>query len=678
MGTMGEPIRARPEDEQDVEAEALERMRRQIQDIPQASPLQVEPLPTSYPDPEASSATAHTLDGSWDDATADAPARPASPSLDQADAEGEALRRLAAEGRPAPPTPPQAAPPQPLAPSAEPDMVISLEDAEADQYPEPVRPEAMVRPDDSMSLDDDSPDSLHAMAPRRPEPETGGARSLGTPALPPPDEREGFVTDAESAASPPAPGGMEDMDIEPDGDADDPLRALAVDEVGPKPSGPTTGPGTLDEGLPSEADIAGARERDQFLGPLRHLQAGLRGAIGRPHRAMDSDAQPLIDERSRGLRERLAAKGVERRGETEAAQQAVRQASTDSRADRSLQMQQDRLDLAERSLDSTIEGRDRSADRLEGDSARRASIAGAGHETGSDESEGARAGVRASLALLRESGARGQIMAQSIEREFPNLDSMNAVELEQVVRRLQSAGIRGSGGGTGGGAARQRGESARTTLRRLLTESGRPDVVDGLTDAQVQAQLGQEIDRPAGGRPGGSPRGPTAADRAVAATRTSLGAVRHHLDSLGDRRDIPGIGIADGNTPYRALTDEGRLMRNMIRDLSDNYLRMVSGAAVPEHEIEQFAQRLALTDESQFPGTIERMERELEARATGQVQDAESTYRPEGAHAPAPAQAAPPSASAMVTVVGPRGPVRMRRDQLPASLPAGFSIQEGP
>lgn len=741
----------------DAEREALERLRAVVAgtptpDLSQAlSPLQ--PYTTPEADPEGSVATAHTLDGSWEDATTAPGARtgaPASPNLDQADAEADALRAFSRETSAPAPTMPQEAPEVGLVgePGAveyvggadDADALNALADAGPEAPPVPPapqplggRPEATVRPDDSMAPEDDSPDALHAMAstmaddpdfdptaqpttateadPMMPGAFRSPARALGTPALPPPDERADYVTDAESADFPPTPGQMREpngdpmLDAELDGDADDPLAALAEAEASPKPEGPRTGVGALDEGLPSEADISGARGSDTGNDILRRIGNMFRGAAGGAPIARRDAAPGLEQQRREGLSARMAAKGADRRADQSAQTAADRAAVTDERAERSLAQGERRLSLAEQTAASTADARERSATRLEGDSARRGAAADALTDPDSGSSRGARLAFEAARRTrLRGHPELGAEMDAALLAAGIDPTTATAAELDRATGIIRSIGVRGSGGGgTGTGSARAHGTAARETLSALLTESGRDArIVEGLTDAQVQSQLGQEMDqRPetgvgageeiiAGVRAGiplGRGEGPRMRDglAGLAGNYEQLGVMsriaREHVgggawnpqaraEAAGARSSLMGMVSALENS---GVVNEGAIPRieeaipdpstasQAVLDTLDARVRAY------QHTIDSAVRaRLRLRS---VPA--EGIEEALRIIHGGDV-------RPSGgARATAPSAPSSPTGSAMVTVVGPRGPVRMRRDQVPARLPEGFSLQEG-
>lgn len=509
--TMGEmSVRARPEEEQDAEREALERLRAQVEAIDTSAlsaPMTPAALPTSEPtpppDPEASSATAHTLDGDWSDATSEPGAREgigASPNLHEADAEFDALRRLAQETRsPAPPPPPV----QPAVPKDDgsalagpPDMVIPFDEADADQNAPP-SPLAAVTPDDSMEMGDDSPDALHAMqgrpeiAPLAPDDaEPLGDQGLGVMRSP-----QGAVESPDDRWSRLARGGDFRQETLPDDEpeAPDPLQALA--ESGAKGE-PTTPAPMLDEGLPSEGDIAGARERDAFLGPLRHLQAGLRGALGRPHRAIDSESRDLETQRSTGLRDRLLAKGTQRREE----QAAERQASTDARADRSLALGErradqaasdsaERLSIQREGMEGLERSRDSATEAREGAEARRVADAAALTDEGSQASQSER--LAFGIARRRLSQADGAEADRLLQSEGIDPEHATAQQLRRATDIIRTIGVRGRAGGTGTGGARL--EAARAALRGRLDARGQDSsVVDSMDASHVQSALLRE------------------------------------------------------------------------------------------------------------------------------------------------------------------------------------------
>jgi len=436
---------------------------------------------------------------------------------------------------------------------------------------------------------------------------------------------------------------------------------------------PPPGAPRLDDGLPTEAEIADAR--DNPLEAIIHLlQNGLRGAIGRPRRDYEARADQLAEQRRTGLERRMGAKQTARREDAAAA----RQSSLDERAQAQLAQGERRLDLQERQADtqaelarSLVEQRSAQTSHLTtADEIARASRADREDPT-SPISMGAQQAVRTSLRALRP-----QLRAE-LEQSFTQpIESMSAAQLEATVRRLQTIGIRAGGGGTG--TATPTGEGGGGTLAEQYVLHGISpsveaaqatiDSLGGAGDVRARQVLASRLNEETTAAPGPQTQS------AIAATQTSLQALQSRLRGYHGG-DIPGIGLVDGNVPYLALSPEGREMRQLVRDLSDNYLRMVSGAAIPEHEIEQFAQRLAATDEAQFPAAVARLERELAARQRGGAAVAPRPARPP--QGPAARERPAPSSSSTEPTVR----IRRARDgavrEVPASmvaggLPAGF------
>lgn len=258
----------------------------------------------------------------------------------------------------------------------------------------------------------------------------------------------------------------------------------------------------LDDGLPTEAEIADARD-NPVEGFFHSLQNGLLGAIGRPRRDFNARADALEQQRQTGLERRQGAKNSQRQAEATAA----RQSQLDARAQQQLEQGDRRLDIAQQQAqtqaDATralVEQRTAQTEHLTtADEIARASRAEREDPT-SPISMGAQQAVRTSLAALPE-GLRTRLEASFAD----DLDTMSAAQLESTVRRLQTIGVRGTGGGSGGGGttsalAQQlvdRGvaqslEEAQQIISALGTRGARTSVQAALTPTARRAAAGGE------------------------------------------------------------------------------------------------------------------------------------------------------------------------------------------
>jgi hypothetical protein len=198
-----------------------------------------------------------------------------------------------------------------------------------------------------------------------------------------------------------------------------------------------------------------------------------------------------------------------------------------------------------------------------------------------------------------------------------DLEAQSAERLEPVLRAMsQGVGVRrGRGGSSVAAALPAEGQSlAERYVAHGISpdlESAQADIaaLGGPDDARAQQRLATQMDAETPPPPSGS------IQANIAAAQGAADEIQQLIDRSG--RDIPGIGRLDAMVPTIALSEEGRRMRALVLNLSDNYLRMVSGAAIPEHEIESFADRLGASDEPIFREQVARIQREIARRQTG-------------------------------------------------------------
>lgn len=246
----------------------------------------------------------------------------------------------------------------------------------------------------------------------------------------------------------------------------DPRPSIVRDRLGPKPpvdaareaaAGPLP---TLDAGLPSEADIAGAREGagDSFL---RHLQNGLRGAIGMPTREAPTTADDLASERRAGIRAGMERKGVLRSAESTAAATADRQSRQDALAERGLDIRQQQADAATRAADQRgglVEAQTAHVQaQTESEQLTTQFSRATREERQSAESQLSRGYQQAINATLRGMGAMGDRFRGELTSP---IEEQSAEQLEPLLRRVQSLGLRAGAGGGGSGASRATLEAA--------------------------------------------------------------------------------------------------------------------------------------------------------------------------------------------------------------------------
>lgn len=541
-----EPVRARSDDEQIRDAEASEAARHALDamaapDLGGALPgpqghdgeaREVLASEAPQPDPERDAATARTVGGSWDDATAE---RRMEPRARPSEAHLAALDAMA--GRRAEPSAPRIDPVAPSVPS-----------------PPPAIPDESMAPPDAM--------------------ESG--RALGTPTLPPADEREGFVTDAESEAMPPVPG---DDELDEDNAAQlDALDAMAGREAAPK-AAPTESEPMLDDGLPTAGEIQTARDWDVPRSIFRSLQNGLLGAIGRPRREYEGEGDALQERRDEGMQDRMQAKGVQRREETAAARaasdaeaEAAQAAASGARADRSLELRERADERAERSTGSLIESRDATRTRADSAEARRETAAGASEDPDSPASQAER--LAFSVARLRLRGADAQALDEALTSEGIDPQHASAAQLRRANDIIRTIGVRGGrGGGTGGGSGTRQAlaqqlvdadDTGQTTMDEALAR------IDALGTTGARGHLRHQLEaREEGGSEGeeifaGVRAGVDISPAERNSLRQMYAAARAQHGSLSTVRDIAGRYGATGRIDPDAAAEMSAPLRRLM------------------------------------------------------------------------------------------------------------------
>ena len=380
----------------------------------------------------------------------------------------------------------------------------------------------------------------------------------------------------------------------------------------------------LDQGLPSEEAIASARAAD----PWEHLRHNIGAALsawgGHPLPAFASRADALEAERRTGMRSALAGKAADRTAERTAQQSADRQTASDSLARERLDLQARDTATRERTADALTPARvaqmqastehtqattgDLEAERAFSDATREQR-----DDPRSTASDGMRRAVRARLDLM------GPAQRARVIGDVGPLDGLNANQLHDILPTLMAGvGIRGAGTGSSTATPTTPEDATRALAERWVAHGISPDVESAIADITaaggpgsvgVRGVLGTRLSEE-------TPPPPTGTTQAsIAAAQLSSDDLAEAIDRYDT--DIPGVGRIDGQIPTAALSEDGRRVRAMILNLSDNYLRMTSGAAIPEHEVEAFAARLGSTDEPIFREQVSRIRREIAARQTG-------------------------------------------------------------
>lgn len=383
-------------------------------------------------------------------------------------------------------------------------------------------------PGDASQLADENTDDFT-------DPETGTAAGIH------PMEGEDSVSPLEEpsveAVTPPAPAAPEvpSAFAAPKPPAD----AAREAEAGPLP--------TLDEGLPTEGDISQARDLDSVRRAFHALGSGFTAASGRSPRPFESQADPLVEERRRGLREALQRKGVLAREDATAQRQEARQAVQDERAERQLAQGERRLDLLEQSTGARTEQVQAQTEhtRLADELAR------ASREDRQDPTSGISSGFRD--AIRARVGLMPDADVVRMAQDFPdlrNLDAMSAEQLEPIYRAMTTGvGVRlgrpGAGQGGGGG-----------DRDAIVAEMVRRGIVDSPEEAQSTVQaIGQRGARAAIQQS----LSPTARARGQDEEGLEvLPGVRARLADPIEARQIRH-GFAQGRTQYASLGEVARI-----------------------------------------------------------------------------------------------------------------------
>jgi hypothetical protein len=606
-----EHVRARPQREQDDEAAQLAALDSiAMPDLGDALPAPLghegeardaidSATPQAPADPEASSATAHTPEGSWDDATADrhmdARAAPSGAELDALDAMSrpeaavraddsmspgddspDALHAMA--GRPDAPRltsrsdsadPWERARGGFVSPMPHPDGELVEGNIDLDRRPVVHNPDGSISTVRSMSFGDDEGERLvptvsddgrimepqEALAESRrtgrhlgifdtPEHATEYAHGLHEDQAEQyaPHDRDaedwGMATDAD----PVLPGHSRD-EAAPEFtyETGDPSELDALDVMAGKPprdaardeaAGPLP---TLDEGLPTEGEIQTARDWDVPRSILRSLQNGLLGAIGRPRREYEGEGDALQAQRDEGMLDRTRAKGTQHRQEVADAASAEQRAAQEARAQEGLDIRREGLDVQRSRVEAQREATDALTQQRTASAQHTATLDEIARASRADRedptspiSQGAQNAVRASLAALPQS------MRERLTASIGDVSTMSAAELEGVVRRLQTIGVRGTGGGSGTGT----GPASSGTLAQTLVDRGiasspeeAAQLLETIGGRGVRQAIQQDIAPAARARTGTDEQG----DEILPGVRAGLELPAGRLRSMQDR-----------------------------------------------------------------------------------------------------------------------------------------------
>lgn len=267
------------------------------------------------------------------------------------------------------------------------------------------------------------------------------------------------------------------------------------------PAAPAVSAARLDDGLPSESEIAGARD-NPVMGFLHSLQNGLRGALGRPARDYGARADELAQERRTGLTQRMAGKATDRRADAAASTTAARQSRQDELAQQGLALRERSVSAQEAMTPARIAQTEAQTAHTQAQTQHTVTVdeiaAGSRADRESPTSalsRGAQNGVEARLALLPES--RQRAIREALGGR--NISTMSAAELEPVLRSItQGVGIRGTGGGSGGGETveslaqqyvdhgiARTTEEATATIRALGVQSARARLASRIDEQTV-------------------------------------------------------------------------------------------------------------------------------------------------------------------------------------------------
>lgn len=215
---------------------------------------------------------------------------------------------------------------------------------------------------------------------------------------------------------------------------------------------------TLDEGLPSEHDIAAARD-DVGESILHRIANALRGATGQPLRDYNARGDALQQQRSTGMERRQAAKGAQRSAEATALRAEARQAQADELAQQRLALQERGVAATEAMIPARQASMQASTERTQAltedtraDTAFEAATRG---ELDSSESGAANAERAAIAARLAQMNAATRADTEAAITAEGDIATMDANELHRI-REALTAGVslRGGGrGGTGGGGS---------------------------------------------------------------------------------------------------------------------------------------------------------------------------------------------------------------------------------
>lgn len=345
-----------------------------------------------------------------------------------------------------------------------------------------------------------------------------------------------------------------------------PVEALGDPTVGAPKKPPMPERGRLDEGLPSEGDINGARGGDVARRILAALASGLSG--GRLGNNPRSEAAELQTRRDAGLQRAQAAKGDaierdDRLGREESQMELQRTQLTDRSAERqaSQAMQERRMALTERQLGAELEGDERTR-------AQDAQL----DQPDSPASQSQRTLLAARLSQLPETQRRAAIEAIGGVDALQTMTGRQAREMlggNILARAPQMRG--GRGGGSGGGNPVRSGRTPTEADRAaLIEEAGTLGIPRASAETMSLEDLNREI----------LARGRTdqAASRR-AETQRERDAARAGGDEL-----IPGSGISAG----------GRLGANEAARWRDGYATAQSSMA-GLNRVEQVAQQYGRT-----------------------------------------------------------------------------------
>jgi hypothetical protein len=368
----------------------------------------------------------------------------------------------------------------------------------------------------------------------------------------------------------------------------------------------------IDDGLPSEADISGARDGDVARRVFHAIAQGLRGFAGQSTTPFRSNERELRERREQGLTRQREMKAGDRQ---EAARMRAEERQSQA-LDAQMQRGAAQDALRSRQLDIAERGERRQGQLAD------AQLRYQQARTQSERDEAMREMWQIDPESRVSATARQRFIEQwrsrppSIRQMYgaseaevaARIRGLSAADIAALEDELPSVTVRArsslAGVGSGGSGLAQTAGITEEQRRQGLLEAGRrrgltDEVMAGMDDDDLSRAITQdELTR--GSQQRAQEYGERLMQSGLSQADESLRAVEDYVTRLRGG-NVPGQGPLDtvfGMRPEWSQSTQAREFRRRVRRLLDSQLRAATGANAPDSEVRTFREILGVSDTS--------------------------------------------------------------------------------